>query len=236
MRRFRGRHSVDEASKTRAIWGAAERRITSGKGIDIGAGTDPIRENVRRFDVEDGDANEILRHVDGQFDFVFSAHCLEHMEDPASALQGWFQLVKPGGYLILVVPDEDLYEQGYWPSVFNPDHKWTFTIRRDRNRSPRSCNVADLMGSLNNAELVSMDVHDVGYDRRLLSTRPWPRKVAVIGAMLRLLAVLILRKFGAKTDPQFVWRLLGLPIDQTLGDATAQIQAIVRKEGKDSIA
>jgi len=218
------------------MWGAVERNIMSGEGIDIGAGSDPISRDVRRFDVEHGDANEILRYVDERFDFVFSAHCLEHMTDPASALHAWFQLVKPGGHLILIVPDEDLYEQGYWPSVFNPDHKWTFTIRKDKSWSPRSCNMADLVNGLDNAEPVSMDLQDVGYDRRLLQIRPWPRKAAVICARLRFLVAWVLRRFGITADLKLSRRLLGLPIDQTLGHARAQIQAIVRKGGKDNSA
>ena len=58
----------------------------------------------------------ILDFVDANrpFDFVFSSHCLEHMQDPVKcpSLRDWWQLVRPGGVLIVIVPDEDLYEQG----------------------------------------------------------------------------------------------------------------------------
>ena len=53
------------------------------------------------------------------------------MDDPRSAIIDWYQLVKPGGYLIILVPDKDLYEQGAWPSMFNSEHKWTFTIKKN---------------------------------------------------------------------------------------------------------
>ena len=52
------------------------------------------------------------------------------MRDPRSAIAQWWGLVKPGGVLFVIVPDEDLYEQGFWPSRFNCDHKWTFTIAK----------------------------------------------------------------------------------------------------------
>src|SRR4051812_17208610 len=103
---------MNETSKTKLIWGSLERSILVGQGIDIGCGEDPVIPNARRFDVEDGDANNILEYVKGKFDFVYSSHCLEHMHDPRKTLQDWWELVKPGGHLILIVPDEDLYEQG----------------------------------------------------------------------------------------------------------------------------
>jgi len=43
------------------------------------------------------------------------------MRDLQYALREWFQLVKPGDHLIVIVPDEDLYKQGYFPSRFNAD-------------------------------------------------------------------------------------------------------------------
>ncbi len=45
----------------------------------------------------------------------------------------------------MTVPEEDLYEQGVWPSRFNPDHKWTFTIAKSSSWSPRSINVVDVV-------------------------------------------------------------------------------------------
>ena len=43
------------------------------------------------------------------------------------------------------VPDEDLYEQGTFPSSFNRDHKWTFTIFQEISWSSRSINILDLV-------------------------------------------------------------------------------------------
>lgn len=128
---------MNEASKTRKLWGPEEEELLKGEGIDIDCGPDPITDSVQKFDREQGDANEIDKYVHRSFDFVFSAHCLEHMRDPNVALASWWKLVRPGGHLIMIVPDEDLYEQGYWPSLFNPDHKSTFTVSKETSWSPR---------------------------------------------------------------------------------------------------
>jgi len=44
-----------------------------------------------------------------------------------------------------MVPDEDLYEQSVWPSTFNADHKWSFTIGKASSWSPQSINLIELL-------------------------------------------------------------------------------------------
>jgi SAM-dependent methyltransferase len=157
---------MDETSKSKNFWGPLEKSILTGRGIDIGCGPDPITPEARRFDLEDGDANHISQYVHEQFDFVYSSHCLEHMHNPQDALLDWWKLVKPGGHLFFTVPDEDLYEQGVFPSRFNGDHKATFTISKARSWSPVSFNVLALSQSLPQGQLVSLTLQDFGYDRR----------------------------------------------------------------------
>jgi SAM-dependent methyltransferase len=158
---------MNETSKTKEIWGQLEKSILTGHGIDIGCGPDPVCSSARKFDIEDGDANDILQFVDDKFDFVYSSHCLEHMNDPVKALQGWWALVKPGGHLILIVPDEDIYEQGVFPSRFNGDHKSTFTISKAKSWSPKSFNILDLILQLPQSQLITIALQDHNYDRRL---------------------------------------------------------------------
>ena len=52
------------------------------------------------------------------------------MFNPYRTVKEWFSLVKQNGLLIIIVPDEDLYEQGVFPSRYNNDHKWTFIINK----------------------------------------------------------------------------------------------------------
>ena len=220
---------MNEASKTRRLWSATEAELLEGEGIDIGCGPDPISPEVKRFDLEDGDANEIGKFISRQFDFVFSAHCLEHMINPSQALLGWWKLVRPGGHLILLVPDEDLYEQGYWPSLFNSDHRSSFTIAKQQSWSPRSFNVMDLMKQLPGSDVVSIKLHDFGYDRRFLQPPVLPHRLAQLLARHFGFAIKIGAQFNAAWLGKFLAWILRVPIDQTQQDALAQIQAIVRK-------
>jgi len=218
-----------EASKTAEVLGPSERSILVGNGIDIGCGRDPITPAVRRFDLDDGDANAITNYVHEQFDFVFSSHCLEHMNDPRNALHEWWKLVKPGGHLFFAVPDEDLYEQGVFPSQFNRDHKATFTISKAQSWSPVSINVLDLACSLPNAQLVSVMLQDHGYDRRLMKhgivVPPW-----WVRFLYRAYKALQYRKLVGKLPVFETLKSRYLPVDQTLGaEALAQIQCIVKR-------
>lgn len=134
-----------------------------GRGIDIGCGPNPV-EGAEPWDWAQGDAQYMTGVADDTYDWVFSAHCLEHMKDPHTALQNWWRILKVGGYLIVLVPDEDLYEQHVWPSKFNSDHKRTFTCSKYRSWSPVSVNCTDLLRFLPGHRLVSLTLEDNGYD------------------------------------------------------------------------
>ncbi len=152
-------------------------RYFVGEGLDIGGKPDPLalyREvfsrmtGVRTWDLEDGDAQFLAGVPDAAYDFVHSSHCLEHLHDPAEGLRHWLRVVKPGGHVIVTVPDEDLYEQGVFPSTFNRDHKWTFTIHKDASWSPRSINVVGLVTALGpEAQLVKVELLDATYRYQL---------------------------------------------------------------------
>ncbi len=140
-------------------------RYFVGSGLDVGGGPDPLslyRElfprmrGVQTFDKEDGDAEILEAIADESMDFVHSSHTLEHMRDPAQALQNWFRAVKPGGHLIITVPDEDLYEQGQFPSTWNGDHKHTFTIWKARSWSANSHNLTELVTALGPAAEIAL--------------------------------------------------------------------------------
>lgn len=129
----------------------------AGDGIDIGGGDDPLgrwchafarMKSCRTWDLADGDAQELKGVAVGTYDFVASSHCLEHLRDPWDALFAWSQVVKPGGHLVVTVPDFDLYEDGKWPSRYNADHKWKFTLSRGHDPSNGLVNVLSLLSGL----------------------------------------------------------------------------------------
>lgn len=103
------------------------RKYCMGKGLDIGAGNDPLATRygiVDSFDKENGDACYLNGIADESYDFVYSSHCLEHLDEPHIALRNWFRVLKTGGYLIVCVPHRDLYEKKkLLPSIWNGEHK-----------------------------------------------------------------------------------------------------------------
>lgn len=130
------------------------REYFVGNGLDIGTGDDglqkykelfPLIKSVRPWDVHDGDAQYLTEIEDCIFDFAASSHCLEHMMSPHIALKNWIRVIRSGGHLIVTVPDEDMYEQGSWPSKYNYDHKHTFTINKEKSWSPKSINLFELL-------------------------------------------------------------------------------------------
>lgn len=58
-------------------------------------------------------------------DYIFSSHCLEHLNDWVSVLDYWTDCLKLGGILFLYLPD---YSQEYWRPWNNRKHKNIFTV------------------------------------------------------------------------------------------------------------
>jgi hypothetical protein len=84
------------------------------------------------------------------------------------------------------VPDEDLYEQGVWPSTFNDDHKWTFTIDKRQSWSPVSVNVTDMVRELPDCQPIRIALQDNHYDYTLGRVdQLWGRAMAQIQIALR---------------------------------------------------
>jgi len=40
-------------------------------------------------------------------DFVINSHVLEHFPDPINALKEWYRVVRPGGYIFMIVPHKE---------------------------------------------------------------------------------------------------------------------------------
>lgn len=169
-------------------------RYFVGHGIDIGSGPDPLTQyaeffplmqSCRAWDLKDGDAELLETVQDNAFDFVHSAHCLEHMRNVPNAMANWLRVLKPGGTLVCLVPDEDLYEQGVFPSTFNPDHKHTFTIYKQKSWSPVSINLLDLFRSLPaNIRVLRVELQDATYRYdigKLVNNRRFDQTLTPVG-------------------------------------------------------
>lgn len=79
-----------------------------GEGLDVGAGRWPL-PGAKPVDLTNG--HNAMSLPEGQYDFIFSSHCLEHIEDADAALAHWKSRIKPGGVLFLYLPHPDME---YW--------------------------------------------------------------------------------------------------------------------------
>lgn len=133
-------------------------------GLDIGAGADPLNATFRRWDKADGDATFLEGVPDAAFWSVYSSHCLEHLADPVTALRNWWRVLRPGGFLVVVVPARDLYEKRITlPSRWNEEHK-TFWLP-DRSEPPCTFSLADtIRQAIPDGELIHVRILDEGYE------------------------------------------------------------------------
>ncbi len=226
---------MDEATKTNQFRHESFfKTYLSGTVLDIGAGKDLVCPHAQGFDMEDGDANHLDRYFPPEsFNTVHSSHSLEHMHNPEEALNAWWKLVKSGGYLILVVPDEDLYEQGIWPSVFNTDHKSTFRLDKEKSWSPVSYDIRVLCTALLGGVIVSAQRQSNNFDSSLLFPQHlkakqkytfWQKKMFSIAKRLPNGGLELVKKIQIGLIKK------GYPFDQTKYNASAQIEIIVQKK------
>lgn len=108
-----------------------------GQGLDIGAGGDPLGALLTADDfplageiavwdyTSHGDAQELTSEKVGgiTFDFIHASHVLEHVRNPDVSVRAWLNVLRPGGHLIILVPDFTMYERRVWPPHFNTDHR-----------------------------------------------------------------------------------------------------------------
>jgi SAM-dependent methyltransferase len=106
-----------------------------GVGLDIGAGAFPFRDafpvrDLVRYFYANGkqckrseprlnapNANNLACFIDSSMDYIFSSHCLEHLEKPFEALQIWLKKLKSHGILFLYLPHPDM-------KLWNPGAPW----------------------------------------------------------------------------------------------------------------
>lgn len=89
-----------------------------GIGLDLGCGNEKVCEGAIGIDIMGKGADVKLDltaidslgiFADGMFDYVFSSHVLEDFLATEAILDEWWRVIKPGGHLILYVPDPDYY-------------------------------------------------------------------------------------------------------------------------------
>lgn len=69
------------------------------------------------------DVSQPLPFPDDSVDVVVARHILEHMMDPIAAVRNWVKIIKPGGRLVISVPNEHLIQC----IPMNPEHVHAWT-------------------------------------------------------------------------------------------------------------
>jgi GT2 family glycosyltransferase/ADP-heptose:LPS heptosyltransferase len=94
------------------------------QGIDIGCGRDPLTDRCAALDDDSwpevtmrGDARKIPV-ADGTYEWVYSSHCIEDLDDTEAVLKEWVRILKKGGKLIVATPHPEFF------TGFNRDHVW----------------------------------------------------------------------------------------------------------------
>jgi ubiquinone/menaquinone biosynthesis C-methylase UbiE len=95
-----------------------------GHGCDIGFGGDKIKKEdcvgidyaqpyaytgKDKVDIACDVMNEKIPVADSTFDYVYTSHLIEDFIDTTSALKEFIRILKSGGSLILVFPDQQIY-------------------------------------------------------------------------------------------------------------------------------
>lgn len=97
-----------------------------GQGCDIGFGGDKIKKEdcagidyaqpyaytgKDKVDISVDVMKEPIPVPDNHFDYVYTSHLIEDFVDTRGALTEFIRILKPGGKLILVFPDQRKYEE-----------------------------------------------------------------------------------------------------------------------------
>lgn len=84
------------------------KKYCRGRGLDIGAGKWPFEGAIPIEDEEDQNAYNLDDFEDNSLDYIFSSHCLEHLERWKDALKLWIRKIKVEGILFLYLPHESM--------------------------------------------------------------------------------------------------------------------------------
>lgn len=108
-----------------AKWRQETVKYCQGNGVDLGCGGDPIVPRALAVDLPPaaaetytttdfergviqwrGDVRRLPWFADDSLDYVYSSHVLEDFSDWREVLVEWGRVVRPGGYLVILVPDQ----------------------------------------------------------------------------------------------------------------------------------
>lgn len=129
------------------------KHFCKGTGVDVGCNRDewkfpdaiPVDPEINAYSALDFPFENL--------DYIFSSHCLEHLDGWVDVLDYWTAKLKQHGVLFLYLPD---YSQEYWRPWNNRKHRNIFTpqIIKDYMESRNYHNIFTSGVDLNNAFMV----------------------------------------------------------------------------------
>jgi len=109
-----GVQSERETSKKQPQKDVLAKYVDSKKWLDLGCGSVKVHEDAIGVDTYPYPCVDIVHDVsdlwffkDGELDGIIASHVLEHIADTKAVLTEWNRVLKPGGTLIIVVPDAE---------------------------------------------------------------------------------------------------------------------------------
>ena len=131
-------------------WKNREKKILSsvckGKGADIGCGSNKVSPNCIGIDITskgtsgkygceknkvsvsdyDASGDNLFMFKDNELDFIVAKHNLEHYDNPVLTIQEWKRVLKKGGKIGVIVPDDKFVNT----LKLDPTHKYFFTLEK----------------------------------------------------------------------------------------------------------
>jgi len=134
-------------------------------GLDIGCSDDPLNHTFRRWDLVfyDGDATYLEGVPNESYFTVYASHLVEHLSDPRKAIKRWYEVLRPGGHLIVIAPHRDLYEQKKMLPSYNPEHV-RFWLPDEEDLPCTKSLKKEVLAAIPDADIVSLRVLDDGYE------------------------------------------------------------------------
>lgn len=101
------------------------KHVCIGNGYDIGCNRlEWAFQGAKAIDLSFNDGLDAMNLPPDMVDYIFSSHCLEHIDRWVDVLDYWISKLKIGGTLFLYLPD---MSQKYWRPWNNRRHLHVFT-------------------------------------------------------------------------------------------------------------
>lgn len=96
------------------------KHFCHGRGVDVGFHKQEWKfPNSIGADLSDDSNAYHAYHLPEDLDYIYSSHCLEHLDNWVGAIEYWASALKTGGVLFLYLPHRD---QEYWHPWNNRKH------------------------------------------------------------------------------------------------------------------